>query len=123
MNPRPVEEILALFWSEYSQFPEDVRSFAQMLVLGTLEHLAQIDAVLVKYAENWQLDRMAVIDRSILRFATYEILYREDIPPKVSINEAVNIAKKFSQQDSGKFVNGILDKINHSEKSRAPHSG
>ena len=71
-----------------------------------------------KATENWDLNRMAVIDRCILRFAAYELLYMDDIPPKVSINEAVNIAKKFSQEDSGKFVNGVLDKINHTEKPR-----
>ncbi len=63
---------------------------------------------------------MAIIDRNILRYATYELLYAADIPPKVTINEAVNLAKKFSQEESGKFVNGILDKINHTEPPRNP---
>ena len=63
---------------------------------------------------------MAIIDRNIMRFAAYELLYLSDVPPKVSINEAVNLAKKFSQEESGKFVNGILDKINHTEAPRNP---
>ncbi len=118
MNPEPLEEILTSFWSENSGLPEEIRQFAETLVRGTEEHLADIDAVIVRYTENWQLSRMAAIDRNILRFSVYELLYLEDIPPKVSINEAVNIAKKFSQEESGKFVNGVLDKINHTEKAR-----
>ena len=67
--------------------------------------------MIVKYAKNWDIHRMAVIDRNILRLAIYEIMFRDDIPPVVSINEAVDIAKRYSTEESGKFVNGILDKI------------
>lgn len=88
-----------------------VRLFAEPLIRGTLEHRERIDAEIIKYAKNWDLQRMAVVDRNILRLAAYEMLYREDIPPVVSINEAVDIAKRFSTDESGKFVNGILDKI------------
>lgn len=70
-----------------------------------------MDERITQHAENWDINRMAVVDRNILRLAIYEMLHRDDIPPVVSINEAVDIAKKFSTQDSGKFVNGILDKI------------
>ena len=73
--------------------------------------LDEIDELIISYADNWDLNRMAVVDRNILRLAAYEMIHREDIPPIVSINEAVDIAKKFSTEDSGKFVNGILDKI------------
>ncbi len=118
MNPIPVEEMMGSFWEENEETAKDVRRFTEMLVRGSLERREEIDATILKATENWQLDRMAVIDRSILRFATYELLYVEDIPRKVTINEAVNLAKKFSQEESGKFVNGVLDKINHSEKSR-----
>ncbi len=76
-----------------------------------VEHRAQLDGRITHFAQNWDLKRMAVVDRNVLRLAIYEMLYREDIPPVVSINEAVDIAKKFSTEDSGKFVNGILDKI------------
>jgi transcription antitermination factor NusB len=75
-----------------------------------------IDKVISDYATNWELKRMAVTDRNILRFATYELLFMKDIPPKVSINEAIDIAKKYGDRDSGKFVNGILDKINKTER-------
>jgi N utilization substance protein B len=87
------------------------RLFADKLIRGVLEHRADLDTRISQHAENWDIHRMAVVDRNILRLAIYEMLHRDDIPPVVSINEAVDIAKKFSTQDSGKFVNGILDKI------------
>lgn len=88
-----------------------VKDFMESLVLGVLKHLPELDQTIVKYAKNWNLRRMATVDRNILRLAVYEIKHRNDIPPVVSINEAVDIAKKYSTEDSGKFVNGILDKI------------
>lgn len=104
-------------WGETIDLPpatkeeEALRSFADPLIRGTLENLERIDAELARHAKNWDLHRMAVVDRNILRLASYEMYYRTDIPPIVSINEAVDIAKKFSTEDSGKFVNGILDRI------------
>jgi N utilization substance protein B len=88
-----------------------IRVFADPLIRGTLEHRDEADTLIKKYAQNWELHRIAAVDRNILRLAIYEMLHREDIPPVVSINEAVDIAKKFSTQDSGKFVNGILDRV------------
>jgi N utilization substance protein B len=88
-----------------------VRSFAEPLIRGALECRDEADALITKHARNWELHRIAAVDRNILRLAIYEMLRRDDIPPVVSINEAVDIAKKFSTQDSGKFVNGILDKV------------
>jgi len=88
-----------------------VRLFADPLIRGTLQYRDEADATIKKHAENWDLHRIAAVDRNIMRLAIYEMLHREDIPPIVSINEAVDIAKKFSTQDSGKFVNGILDKV------------
>jgi N utilization substance protein B len=87
------------------------RLFADKLICGVLEHRPALDQKIQEHAQNWDLARMAVVDRNILRLAIYEMLYRDDIPPVVSINEAVDVAKKYSTQDSGKFVNGILDKI------------
>lgn len=117
LNPEPAETLLARFW-ETNLVPPEVSEYANRLVRGTLQHAAEIDAVISKYAEHWELHRMAAVDRNILRFSTFELLYMEEIPPKVVINEAVNIAKKFSQEESGKFVNGVLDKINHTEPRR-----
>jgi len=87
------------------------REFAGDLVKGTLENLEQIDAVIQKAAENWDLNRMAAVDRNILRSAVYEILFRNDIPPAVTINESIEIAKKFSSLEAAPFINGLLDKI------------
>ena len=89
----------------------EVRSFAKELLLGYWEQRATIDQKIEEVAKNWQLRRMAAIDRNILRLATFELLYRDDIPPLVTINEAIDIAKKFSTKNSGPFVNGILDNI------------
>jgi N utilization substance protein B len=85
--------------------------FAEELVRGVIEKRAAIDEKIAKYTENWDLPRIAAVDRNILRLAMYEMLFRDDIPPVVSINEAVDIAKKFSTRESGAFVNGILDRL------------
>ena len=98
------------FWLDKNE-SEDVRKFTEELVRGTIERLDEIDSRLEKVAENWVLKRMAAVDRNILRFAAFEILYRKDIPPAVTINEAVEIAKKFSSSESAPFINGILDKL------------
>ncbi len=117
MNENDLPGLFARFWEENAEAESEVRDYAERLVQGTVENLKPLDETITRYAENWQLHRMAVIDRNILRFAAYELLYMpEEIPPKVAINEAVNIAKKFSQEEAGKFVNGILDKINHTER-------
>jgi len=89
----------------------ETRLFADPLIRGVLEKRDVIDEKIKNHARNWDFHRIAAVDRNIMRLAIYEMLFREDIPPVVSINEAVDIAKKFSTQDSGKFVNGILDKI------------
>jgi transcription antitermination protein NusB len=89
----------------------ETRLFADPLIRGVLENRDSIDEKIKGHAKNWEFHRIAAVDRNIMRLAIYEMLFREDIPPVVSINEAVDIAKKFSTQDSGKFVNGILDKI------------
>jgi N utilization substance protein B len=88
-----------------------MREFADGLVRGTLEHVVQIDEELSRVMINWSLHRLAAVDRNLLRMAVYELRYRDDIPPVVSINEAIDIARKFSTAESGKFVNGILDRI------------
>jgi N utilization substance protein B len=88
-----------------------VRAFADGLVQGTLDHLGDIDTELSRVMINWSLHRLAAVDRNILRMAVFELRHRNDIPPVVTINEAIDIARKFSTEDSGKFVNGILDRI------------
>ena len=81
------------------------------LVLGVLEHFSQLDRMIEQYSENWRLDRINLIDRNILRIALFELLYCEEIPPKVTINEAIDLGKRFGSEDSGSFINGILDRI------------
>lgn len=104
---------LSAFWQarEDEEIAEEVKKFSDELVKGVGENLGLIDAKISQYAANWQLKRMAVVDRNILRLGCFELLFREDIPPKVSINEAVELSKKYSGTESGKFVNAILDKI------------
>jgi transcription antitermination protein NusB len=87
------------------------RLFAEPLIRGVLQERDAIDEKIRQTVQNWELHRIAAVDRNILRLAIFEMLHRSDIPPVVSINEAVDIAKKFSTEDSGKFVNGILDRI------------
>jgi transcription antitermination protein NusB len=104
-------------WGQHPELPPTtaeeaaLRLFAEPLIRGTLQYRDEADGLIKKYAQNWELHRIAAVDRNILRLAIFEMLHRDDIPPVVSINEAVDIAKKFSTQDSGKFVNGILDKV------------
>ncbi len=107
------------FWDSTDEPSGDVKEFTGEIVTGVSDKRDDIDKLISKHATNWQLDRMAVIDRNVLRLATYELLFREDIPPKVSINEAIDIAKKFGGNDSGKFVNGVLDKINKTESRKS----
>lgn len=104
------EEMFKEFW-EGNEEDSDVKEFTYTLVKGTRENINTIDEIIEKAAEHWSLDRMAVVDRNILRAATYELFYREDIPPSVTINEAIEISKKYSTEDSAFFINGILDKI------------
>lgn len=90
----------------------DVAEYVQTLVRGTIAQKAEIDRRISEAAEHWRIERMAVVDRNILRMATYEMAYRkEDVPPKVAINEAIELAKRFSTAESGAFVNGVLDRI------------
>ena len=107
------------FWQGSDETSEQIKSFADEIILGVVDHKDKIDELISKYATNWQIDRMAVIDRNVLRLATFELLFMEGIPPKVSINEAIDLAKKFGGNDSGKFVNGVLDKINKTESKKS----
>jgi len=109
----PQQEAVHNFWESYSEenVAEEIKTFSSELVAGVRENLEAIDKKIIQYATNWRLERMAFVDRNILRLGSYELMFREDIPPKVSINEAVELAKKFSGPEAGKFVNGILDKI------------
>ena len=106
IETRDLEE----FWADKKE-RSDVKEFAEGLVRGTLGKLDEIDKMIESVTENWLLKRMAAVDRNILRFAVYEILYRRDIPSAVTINEALEIAKKYSSLDAASFLNGILDRL------------
>ena len=106
-----MDEALESFWDTQNDVNKSVRAFAEELIRGCMAHREVVDQKVKQYTEHWELPRMAAVDRNILRLAIYEMLCRDDIPPVVSINEAVDIAKRFSTRESGAFVNGILDRL------------
>jgi N utilization substance protein B len=108
--PEKLEDLFDSFWQDEKP-EEDIRDFAIRLVTGVWEDRIEINKVLAESAEHWDVSRMGVVDRNVMRMAIYELLHCTDIPPVVSINEAVDIAKYFSSSESGRFVNGILDRV------------
>ena len=109
-QPSDVNLDVASFF-ENQEEERDFYSFAEELIFGSIQNLDTIDAKIREIASNWEFDRIAKIDLSILRMAIYELLFRKDIPPVVTINEAIDLSKEFSAQESRRFVNGILDKL------------
>ena len=107
----PVDDLLKTYWSELADAADDVRTFANDLVLGTVSHLKEIDDRIKLRTEHWRISRMAVVDRNLLRLAVYEFLYQPDTPKTVAINEALEIARRFSTHEATQFINGILDAI------------
>lgn len=103
------ERALDDFWT-LQNVPPKSRPFAAELIRGVLDHRSELDERIQNYADNWDVKRLNAVDRNVMRLALFEMLFRPDIPPVVSINEAVDIAKRFSSNESGKFVNGILDR-------------
>lgn len=111
-EPPSPEEQLSLFWERSdSPVPEDMKEFSSVLILGTCKNLAQIDDIIGRFSEHWRLSRMSTIDRNILRLSIYELMYLSNIPAAVTINEAVELGKRFGTEESGSFINGILDRI------------
>lgn len=107
-----IKQQISLFWSaKDASINEDIREFATVLMTGSCENMEGIDQIINKYSKHWRLSRMPTIDRNILRMAIYELAYLRNIPPPVTINEAVELAKKFGTEESGPFINGILDRI------------
>lgn len=100
--------------NEIGADPSEVGStdeFAQELVMGVMEHKQAIDGMLQQFLTGWQVDRLSRVDRQVLRLACYEMVFRDDVPPKAAINEAIDLAKHFGTEESGKFVNGVLGKL------------
>ena len=110
MNKGEIQNQLQLFWESHPA-AEDVQLFTEVILKDVFDHKEQIDVLLEKYSDNWTLSRMTVIDRNLLRMAASEILYSKTVPPKVAIDEAVEIAKRFGSEDSAHFINGILDRV------------
>lgn len=111
-NPaEKLETVFSAFWQDAQPDSNEAMVFAERIVSGVVEHRAEIDAMLARYTENWDVARIGSVERNAMRMAIFEMLHCADIPPVVSINEAVDVAKYFSTKESGKFVNGILDRI------------
>jgi N utilization substance protein B len=115
-----VREVLRTGWTEKMLSPE-IRDFATILVMGVIEHRDEIDAFIQECSTNWSLERIGLVERNILRFAIYELCFLPDIPPNVTINEAVEVAKKYGTEEAPAFINGILDRIKHAVGPRAMH--
>ena len=105
-----IDEALARFWKSFEPVEREVMTLAESLVRGVAEHRRAIDEEIERVSSNWRLDRMAKVDRNVLRLATYELL-RTDVPVKVAINEAIELGKKYGSESTGAFVNGVLDRI------------
>src|SRR5262245_21486208 len=106
-----IEQIAVTFFQNQPDESEAVIDFARNLVTRTIEHVEEIDRLIQRHAEHWRLDRMATVDRNLLRLATQEFMYDKETPKTVVINEAIEIARRFSAQESPQFINGILDSI------------
>ena len=109
-SPGDPDEVFQLICENFRP-SRSIRPFAKMLLLGVCENKDYLDGLIRKSSKNWRLERMSHVDRNLLRLATYELLYMREIPPKVSINEAVELGKKYGKEDSGAFINGVLDDI------------
>jgi len=114
VNPRDAQETIELFWRSFSS-TEEVKQFATRIVEGVSRQKEEIDTLIDKYSEHWRLDRMDWVDRNILRMGVYELMYCDDIPINVALNEAIDLGKKFGSEESGAFINGILDRLSKIE--------
>jgi len=104
------KEVFNLFWKN-EEVSDDIRQFTSDLVDGTYRNRKEIDQLIERHSIHWKLSRMAVVDRNILRLGVYELLYLHDVPTSVTLNEAIEIAKKFGTEDSSAFINGVLDNV------------
>jgi N utilization substance protein B len=112
LNPKKLDEILTLNWMEPKEREDlepDVLFFARYLISGTLEHWDEIDSVIQGQLRNWDFNRVGKVDLALLRISVFQMLFAKDIPPKVAIDEAIDISKRFATDDSYRFINGVLD--------------
>ncbi|MBN1897979.1 MAG: transcription antitermination factor NusB [Spirochaetes bacterium] len=115
----PLENVLKFDWVD-DEINDETKEFATDLIKGSVDHIDQIDKLINKYSKNWSFDRISTIDKSILRFSIYSLLYRTDIPHKVVIDEAIEISKKYSTEKAYQFINGVLDGIKNNEIEKKP---
>ena len=121
-NREDLAHALEIFWADKDRkCSEKLHTFCEELIRGVEANKPELDAHLQRFADNWDLKRMGGVDRNVMRVALFEMLHRPDIPPVVSINEAIELAKELSSEESGKFVNGILDRIRKDLK-RSPRA-
>lgn len=114
-SPNRLRDALDLYWSENHE-NEEIREFTEILVEGTLRNQKEIDGIIESSSTNWKVSRMTSVDRNLLRQSIFELLYLKDIPQSVTINEAVEVAKRFGTEESSRFINGILDKVAQDHK-------
>ena len=119
LNGGDLDEQIKLFLERNSS-QEDVANFMKELVVSLIDKMEEIDEIIQKFSDHWILDRMTVIDRNILRMGACELLFNFSTPPKVVINEAIDIAKKYGNEDSPEFINGILDKVYNETGQKGP---
>ena len=119
LNKGDLDEQIRLFLEQNSS-QEDVENFMKELVVSLIDKMEEIDEIIQKFSDHWILDRMTLIDRNILRMGTCELLFNFPTPPKVVINEAIDIAKKYGNEDSPEFINGILDKVYNEIRQKGP---
>jgi N utilization substance protein B len=127
LNSRDLSALPEDFWKlqksdEGEELDAQTRAYAEQLVAGVSKHIAELDGVIERYAANYKLERIAAVDRNIIRLAIYEMFHCDDVPPVVAINEAIEIAKRFGSEESGRFVNGILDRA-RADVKRNPREG
>ena len=115
ITKRPMDAVVESYWNAEETKDQEVIAYSNVLARGVCGHIKDLDQKISDYATNWQIKRMAIIDRNVMRIGLYELQHTTDIPPKVAINEAVELAKKYGDLESSKFVNGILDKIHKKE--------
>ena len=113
-----VDTIIRFEWLD-DEIPDDVRNFAVLLIEGVVKNLERIDSLISTYSKNWKPERLTVIDKSILRLAIFEMMFMDDIPTIVTINESIELGKTFGGENSGQFINGILDAVKKNEIKRS----
>jgi transcription antitermination protein NusB len=116
VSKTPVSDLTRLDWVD-DEIPDDIRSFASSLITLAVENISDIDTIIINHSKNWKFERLSYVDKSILRLSICELMYMGDIPNTVTINEGIELGKIYGGENSGQFINGILDAVNRDEAS------